>query len=527
MTNPSVLPRRSVGEWQLKSTRAYKAPFADVRVDGIFTSPSGKEFIMPGFHDGDGVWKLRFNPGEAGRWTFRIASVPHDPELAGEGSFDVEERETRGFLKATPGKAWGFHYENGEPVFFLGDTVYDLFGMAYCGGDVEGFLKRRQKHGFNLFRCRLPISRFHPPEGYSDWHSKRLWPWGGSETSPRFDIFNLDYFRSVDETVALIDGMGMGIEMIMEGWGFEFPFNHRAWFTPEWEELWMRYLIARYDAYAAVHFWTPLNEYEYYPNGDWHHKPAADRWALWIARWIKRTAPHGHVLSMHNGPVMPPFAERFHADPEAVDAIMFQEWGARDRDKGWLATGIEEQIEKSLKGWGGSAIFAEWGYERNPDFYLKLPSHEFCDRNHTRRSAWRGVMSGLGIIAGFENSWAPWMELGSDQPGVADLDVVQKFFRAEVPFADIAPANDIVSGDYERGTRPLALANADRSLIVVYFPAAGDAWLDLHGATNLSWFDPRTGAKTPFSWSPGDRISAPPGEDDDGHPLDAVLVARR
>ena len=526
MTGPSSLPRRSVGEWQLSSTRRYQSPFADVRVDVAFTAPSGEVRTLPAFYDGDGVWRFRFNPGEAGRWSWRSSAVPHDEELAAEGSFEVTERETRGFLKATPGKAFGFHYENGEPVFFLGDTVYDLFGMDYCGGDVEGFLKRRRESGFNLFRCRLPISRFHPPEGYSEWHTKRLWPWGGSETAPRFDIFNLDYFRSVDKTVALIDDLGMGIEMIMEGWGFEFPFNHRAWFTPEWEELWMRYLIARYDAYSAVYFWTPLNEYEYYPNGDWHYKPAADRWALRIARWIKATAPHGHVLSMHNGPVMPPFAERFKADPEAVDAIMFQEWGARDRENGWLATGIEEQIEKSLAGWQGSAIFAEWGYERNPDFYLKLPSHEFCDRNHTRRSAWRGVMSGLGIIAGFENSWAPWMELGTDQPGVADLDVVQRFVRETVPFAELKPADDVVIGSFERGTRPLALADAARSVIVVYFPAGGAAEIAAHGTKTMAWFDPRTGATTPIDGPADGAISAPAGTDADGHPLDAVLVLR-
>ena len=38
----------------------------------------------------------------------------------------------------------------------------------------------------------------------------------------------------------------MGIEMIMEAWGFEFPFNHRAVFTAEYEALWLRYLIAHY-----------------------------------------------------------------------------------------------------------------------------------------------------------------------------------------------------------------------------------------------------------------------------------------
>ena len=222
-----------------------------------------------------------------------------------------------------------------------------------------------------------------------------MWAWGGSRSAPRFDLFNLDYFQSVDRMIGRIEKLGLGIEMIMEGWGFEFPFNHRTWFTTEWEELWLRYLIARYDAFNCVWFWTPLNEYEYYPNGDWHHKPVADRWALRIARWLKSVAPHGHIISMHNGPRIPPFAERFRADPEAVDAIMFQEWGTRGRDDGWLAAGIEDSIRAALKGWRGSAVFAEWGYERNPDFDLKVPHHEFCDRSHTRRSAWRGTFCGL------------------------------------------------------------------------------------------------------------------------------------
>ena len=42
-----------------------------------------------------------------------------------------------------------------------GDTVYDLFGMDYCGGDVAGFVKRRAKQGFNLLRTRLHTSHFH------------------------------------------------------------------------------------------------------------------------------------------------------------------------------------------------------------------------------------------------------------------------------------------------------------------------------------------------------------------------------
>ena len=523
MTSNSVA-LRTVAEWQFASDRQYESPFADVLVEAAFTSPSGRRLLQPAFYDGGGIWKVRFNPGEIGDWRYELRSRPRNDELTAEGTFTVTDRPARGFLKATPRDAWGFRYEAGDPVLLLGDTVYDLFGMAYNGGDIESFLRRRVAQGFNLFRTRVSVSRFHPPAGHCEWARRRTWPWGGSETAPRLDLFNLDWFANVDRCMRLFEELEVGIEMIMEGWGFEFPFNHRAVFTAEWEQLWMRYLIARYDAFNAVYFWTPLNEYEYYPNGDWHHKPAADRWALRVARWIKETAPHGHIVSMHNGPVLPPFAERFKADPEAVDAIMFQFWGSRDRKNGWLALGIEEQISESLSGWPGSAVFAEWGYERNPELELKLPIHEFCDRNHTRRGAWRGAFSGLGIIHGFENSWSPWMILDKDQPGVGDLIQIRRFFRDIAPFERLRPA-DIVSGDHPVGFRPLSLATRERDMIAIYFPAGGVASLREQIIDPAYWFDPRSGALHDVGQKEVTSIAAPAEADAEGPPLDWVFVS--
>ncbi|WGF87525.1 apiosidase-like domain-containing protein [Marinivivus vitaminiproducens] len=517
--NPTTLPRRSVGEWSFTSRTAYRSPFADVQVDAVFTAPSGRRLAQPAFYDGDDVWRVRFNPGEAGSWRFELISRPHDGELTASGAFEVTERDARGFLNATPGRAWGFHFENGEPAFILGDTVYDLFGMQYCGGDVAGFVRRRAEQGFNLLRVRLSVSRFHPPDGHCDWQTRRCWPWGGSETAPRFDLMNLDWFRSVDQTVRMIDELGIGIEMIAEGWGFEFPFNHRAWFTAEWEELWLRYLIARYDAFTSVYFWTPLNEYEYYPNGDWHHTAVADRWAMRIGRWIKSVAPHGHVLAMHNGPRLPPFAERFRADPEAIDAIMFQDWGTRDAERGWLAAGIEDAARSALEGWRGSAVLAEWGYERNPALELKLPSHEHCDRDHTRRGAWRGAFSGLGIIHGFENSWSPWMILGEDQPGLADLLIVRDFFTTIAPFASLRPGAP-VEGDHAHGERPLVLVREDGGLTLYYLPAGG---VVTARADKARWFDPRS-ARICDARPEGDGFRPPLQADPHGRPLDWILM---
>jgi hypothetical protein len=313
--------------------------------------------------------------------------------------------------------------------------------------------------------------------------------------------------------------------MIMEAWGFEFPFNHRAWFTAEWEELWLRYLFARYDAYNCVYFWTPLNEYEYYPNGDWNWKVAADRWALRIGRWYKDFSPHQHISSVHNGPRLPPFADRFRADPDAIDNVMFQDWGTRGKDDSWLAAGIEDSIGKAFAGWTRSAIFAEWGYERNPAYLNKLPHHEFCFREHTRRSAWRGVTQALGIVNGQEPSWGPWMELDKDLPGVADIVVLQKFLTHDVPFHTLRKAPELVSGEFDFGHRPLALASADGATAVVYFPAGGEAAITAKGGT-AQWFDPRTGGYQPATAADG-RFTAPAGQDADGHPLDHVLVVRK
>lgn len=520
--------RRAVAEWALTSERPYAEPFADVDVTGTFYGPSGQKVSMPAFYDGHNTWRLRFNPAEAGEWRLEISSQPCDLGLAEEVAFTVEPNESRGFAKATPGEAWGWHYESGEPIFYLGDTVYNLFGMAHCGADVEGFLERRAAQGFNLFRVRVPVSPFHPPEGYSYWQTRRTWPWGGSEQKPVFSRFNLDYFATVDRVIQKAEALGLGLEVIMEAWGFEFPFNRRDLFVPEWEELWLRYLIARYDAYNCVHIWTLMNEYEFYPDGDWRYNPVADRWAIRMARWVKANAPHGHAVAVHNGPRLPPFAERFARDPGAIDAIMFQEWGTRDAENGWLAAGIEEVIGQALAGWKGSAVFAEWGYERNPEFPPNIPSHIYCDRHHTRRGAWRGAFCGLGIIHGFENSWGPFLKLDEDQPGLADLLTLKRFFTQVVPFARLRPAPELLAseGPFVAGHKPLILASAERDLIAAYLPTGGEVRLSLPlgRAYWATWFDPVSGEERPALGQGGHY--AAPAEVWEEHPKDWVLLLR-
>ena len=136
-----------------------------------------------------------------------------------------------------------------------------------------------------------------------------------------------------------------------------------------------------------------------------NYNPDADLWAIRMGRWVKRTAPHGHRRRAQRAAV-PRFADRFGARPGVIDLIMFQDWGTWDAENGWLAIGIEEIMTQALEGWPGAFIFAEWGYERNPDLDMRMPSHTYCDPEHT----WRGVarpFCATGIIHGWENTWGP------------------------------------------------------------------------------------------------------------------------
>ncbi|NMB11057.1 MAG: DUF4038 domain-containing protein [Firmicutes bacterium] len=507
---------RSVYELSVISDKVYDNPFIDVELWAVFAGPNEQEYHVFGFYDGQGVWRVRFSPAQVGAWTYKLVSYPHDPNLEKEGEFQVvpATKETRGFLKTRPDQYWGFEYENGEPCFLFGDTVYNLFGIVHCGYDVKPFLERRVNQGFNILRVRSQVSPFHPPQGHSKWQNRSTWPWGGIPQIPQFDRFNLDYFRSVDKAVDLAQQLGMGLEIILQAWGFEYPFNARNVFLPEYELLWTKYWIARYDAYTSVYVWTLMNEYEFYPDGIPYHRLIADLWAQRMARWVKDTAPHGHPVAVHNwGGALTPFAERFARCPDLIDLVMFQYWGDGRGSEASLAVGIEEKIEQCFEGWTGARVLSEYGYERNPELDLNIPSHEYMDVDHTRRGAWRGAFTATCVIHGFENTWGPWLILDKDQEGMHDLLVLHRFFTEMVPFEQLRPAAGLITKHPIGGKAAQArcLASEDNSIVTVYLPLGGAVGvaLDCTRAYSSHWYDPTTGKMRAASYSTDGLFHAP------------------
>ena len=225
--------------------------------------------------------------------------------------------------------------------------------------------------------------------------------------------------------------------------------------------------------------WTPGNEYVYYPDGEppltgWDQRDTKpDRWVARIARLLRTIDPQSRPIAAHTMLLPEPtFAERLSGFPE-IDTILFQDWGRRD-ELAWTGAGLDEAIRDQLDGARQACVFAEYGYE-SIDGLPVIERRRHMDRGHTRRGAWRGAFHGMLVIAGFENTWGPYMQLEPDAPGAADMRHLRAFFTHVVAFDRLRRRDDLATGgrDDLPGAAPRALASDDGDTIAVYLPVGG------------------------------------------------------
>ena len=109
-----------------------------VRLDAVFTAPSGKAISVPGFFlvpqrreiaDGNetmtpagaGQWKVRFAPTETGRYTWRLALADRTGQITGgEGAFAASPGKRPGFVRTSRVDPHYFAFDNGEGYFAVG-----------------------------------------------------------------------------------------------------------------------------------------------------------------------------------------------------------------------------------------------------------------------------------------------------------------------------------------------------------------------------------------------------------------------
>lgn len=198
-----AIPKYEIVEIAFEVTNQYENPFVELDAEAELYRPDGSVWSIPLFWDGGQTWKLRISPDIEGEWSYKISST--DNGLKGKsGKFNCTKSTGRGSVRPMKDYPYHFQYQNGEKMWFMGDTQWALFTdnskEKHNRSSVEHYLKTRASQGFNAVHAMLLSEA----------------GWGNSGGMPFIDmrqqILNPDYWKEVDARVAFANKQGMIVD---------------------------------------------------------------------------------------------------------------------------------------------------------------------------------------------------------------------------------------------------------------------------------------------------------------------------
>lgn len=258
-------------------------PFVDVQLSAVFDNGT-RQINVPGFYDGDGVYRIRFMPETQGTWKYET----HANVWALTGKTGV-------FTAGPPGKGnhgpvrvhdtYHFAYADGTPYYPIGTTIYNWLDTPESL--QEETLKTLAASPFNKVRMLVTEQ----PTYYRKQFEPALWPYVG--TPPHnWDLtrFNPAFFQHYEMRIGQLRDLGIQADLILFNpygkWGFNTM-------DAAGDERYVRYAVARFSAYRNV-WWCLANEFDFIKtktDADW------DR----IGALVQQCDPYNHLRSIHNG----------------------------------------------------------------------------------------------------------------------------------------------------------------------------------------------------------------------------------
>lgn len=258
-------------------------PFTEVRFAAVFDN-GRKKIEVPGFYDGDGVYRVRFMPDTEGSWRYRTES--NRWELTGKtGALEVGKPAAGNHGPVRVHNTYHFAYEDGTPYRQIGTTIYN---WTDAPAEVqEETLRTLADSPFNKIRMLLTPQK----SSYRKSFAPPLWPYEGKAPQDwDFTRFNPAYFRHLEKRIAQLGAQGVEADLILFNpygrWGFETM-------SAANDDLFVRYVVARFAAYRNV-WWSLANEYDFLETkteADW------DR----LGALVRQCDPFNHLRSIHNG----------------------------------------------------------------------------------------------------------------------------------------------------------------------------------------------------------------------------------
>jgi hypothetical protein len=287
-------------------------PYLDVAFDAVFKQNS-REIRVPGFYDGNDVYRVRFMPDNEGEWTFRTRSKTTAlDERTGSLTATAPSKDNHGPVRVR--NKFHFAYADGKPFLSFGTTCYAWTHqpLAMQAQTLETLKKAR----FNKIRMGL-FPKDYPYNVNEPLHACFEKDADGKED---FDRPNPVLFQHFETQVAALCALGIEADIIMfhpyDRWGY-------ADMSAEQDFRYVAYLAARLAAYRNV-WWALANEYDFLLDT----KPL-EQWDRYF-HILEENDPYRHLKSIHNGDLTMNFDHRkpwvTHTCIQNPDVKRTQEW---------------------------------------------------------------------------------------------------------------------------------------------------------------------------------------------------------
>lgn len=258
-------------------------PFVEVSLEAV-VSQHGRKVQVPGFYDGDGMYRFRFMPDNPGNWSYVTAS--NVAALDGQsGSFSVTSPRPGNHGPVQVANRFHFAHADGTPFLSFGTTCYAWSHQPL--GEQDKTLATLAKARFNKLRMGV-FPKDYPYNTNAPLHDVYQRDAAGALD---FDRPNPESFRHFETQVKALGDLGIQADIILlhpyDRWGY-------SGMSAEQDYRYFAYVTARLAAYHNV-WWSLANEYDFML--DTKPMPQWDRYF----HIIEENDPYGHLRSIHNG----------------------------------------------------------------------------------------------------------------------------------------------------------------------------------------------------------------------------------
>ncbi len=463
------VPRWQPHDFSFKADAHLPNPFM-VSFNAEAKGPNGQSLTVPGFFDGNGIWKVRVSPAVEGPWSLATKSEQKELDCQTTAFICVANPSphVHGRLRVDKEHPHHFVFEDGTRFFMQGyeyDWLWALDMDQPGVPTVEKSLDLLALHGFNYVILNSYAHDTSWRKGKSspdDYGPPRLYPWAGSNEQPDHSRMNVAFWQHYDRVLAALNERGFQAHMLIKVYNKQVKWPAHG--STE-ETLFFRWLVARYAAYPNI-IWDFSKE---------AHNEKDLAYKQGVLKFFRETDPYHHLTTVHD-------------DDKANDSGAYDELNdfRADQQHGKFYETILHQRER--RAWPVANV--ESDYECGPGGMNDKTYGRAMTPEQTVSTLWDIQMAG-GYTA-YYYTYTAWDVVRplDVPPGYAFMKHFGDFWRA-TEYWKLAPSDNLANSGY-------CLAQPGREY-VVFQKQAQPFTLAITGAIaplQATWFHPHTGRRT-------------------------------